>query len=215
MEERCRIDEDLLRKELSSHHQGNKVRVAVVPTIELMRWHDTREKLTAHEVLGHTPEVKGAIAGEEIARRAWCIWTRLWTHEEGEPPRNSSLTMLRIALEPKKDGDAVDGQAQSADPEDDAALDLLASLMLAAGREAARWQLSEVQIWNPTELVSRAVERAMHESSVGADSPKAKLIDREETICCLKWHGNASVPELPDVLWSDIEWIANEKYAWC
>ena len=79
----------------------------------------------------------------------------------------------------------------------------VASLLRAAGLEAKKWGLKKVTMWNPDEITVRAARRVV-------DS-EAKIIDREtDSICSLMMHpeGAGSGPE-------EVEWLINEKYAWC
>jgi hypothetical protein len=77
----------------------------------------------------------------------------------------------------------------------------VASLLLAAQQEATKFNLSEVQAWNPTPTTAQAAKVAY--------PGVAAVIDREsQSIASLKWYSSGSPLD-------EVEWIGNEKYGWC
>ena len=58
--------------------------------------------------------------------------------------------------------------------------------------------MAEVEVWNPDEMVLTAAKEI---------APGAVVVDREkESIASLKWYGKDG---------GDVEWLENEKFAWC
>ena len=214
--ELCKIDEKLLQMKLSVCVPPNKVRIAFVPDVETMQWHHAREEFVAKELFGSIPDVKGAIVGESLGNRAWCIWTRVWYRTEDEQPSTSTLHILRLVLENKEDDLSLMSDAQSPDSGACTSVDMVASLLFAAQHEAAMWHMTEVHLWNPTSLITRALRRVFEKPTSAGQPPKARIIDRaNDNISSLMWYGDADVAGLRDVSRNDIEWIGNEKYAWC
>ncbi|KAL4995206.1 hypothetical protein BDV10DRAFT_175286 [Aspergillus recurvatus] len=73
------------------------------------------------------------------------------------------------------------------------------AVLHAAQCEAASWGLGKVKLWNPPRHLEEAIEAS------GVNFEKR---DREkDSIPCLNWFGE----ENPD----EVEWVLNEKYAWC
>jgi hypothetical protein len=75
------------------------------------------------------------------------------------------------------------------------------ALLRAAALEAHKWELKKVTLWNPDEICVKAAERV---AGFGV-----KIIDREEeSICSLRMHNGGSSVE-------EVDWVINEKFAWC
>lgn len=80
-------------------------------------------------------------------------------------------------------------------------VDNLRAVIETAQAEAAEWRLSSVNLWDPSRLVHEWIEKS---------NVRYWKIDREdESIASLLWYRDGSGRE--DML----EWVANEKYAWC
>lgn len=79
--------------------------------------------------------------------------------------------------------------------------DSLRCILQAAQAEAAEWKLQRLELWDPTPLVLELLERT---------GISHKLVVREDAdIASLCWFGEGSGKE--DML----EWVANERFAWC
>ena len=75
----------------------------------------------------------------------------------------------------------------------------IAAVLAAAQAEGSQWQMKEVQVWNPNSTTLAAAQLL---------DPKASVTHREtSSIAALRWYGEGS--------WEDVDWICNEKYAWC
>ncbi|KAH0613331.1 uncharacterized protein H6S33_009711 [Morchella sextelata] len=85
-------------------------------------------------------------------------------------------------------------------PEEGRREDLMA-LLSAAVEEAGRWGLGKVVVWNPAESVVGAAG-AVVDGVVG--------VEREsDSIASLMMYGKGGSGE------AEVEWVLNEKYAWC
>ncbi|KAL9075758.1 MAG: hypothetical protein Q9161_001510 [Pseudevernia consocians] len=200
LEELCSLDERILRVEIARDVPPKKTRVALIPDLKTMQWHHAREEFAGREMLGREPDIKGAHAECEDGSQVWCIWTRTF----GSTETGNTLNILRFFIEGEKN--TVRNESQTGHDLPDlesihqARLQGAAAVLHAAQVEAASWDMKDVQIWNPSALVVLAARQI---------EPSTKLVHRDdESIASLRWHGE---PE--DRL--KLEWVGNEKYAWC
>jgi len=180
----CEIDEAQLRKQLVQE-KSDKIRVALIPDLETYQWHHHREVFVTSKIFAKTPTIKGAISGEP-GSRVWAIWTRSY-YGPLKPESGNALHILRIIVE--------DETASSENAEK------LKGILQLAQHEAQGWELSEVQFWNPTEIV----QSLLHQTGL-----QWKEEDREQdSIASLMWYGEGNGGQ------DEISWVANEKYGWC
>ncbi|KAJ8118247.1 hypothetical protein OPT61_g746 [Boeremia exigua] len=195
LSELCRMDEELISRSLKSRTQGSKTAVALVPDLETIQWHHAREEFVGQEVHGKVPEVKGAIVGDEAGKRVWCYWTRVWYNEDASIAKGNTMHILRLVVEEDVLGHANVGEG-------DGRSAAIAALLAFAQREAEQWKTEHVELWNPSApavVGARMLDRS------------AEVIDRDaESIASLLWH-----PEHEGAAADHIDWISNEKYAWC
>jgi hypothetical protein len=199
--ELCEIDVMSMRRSLESRPKGSNIAVALVPNIETVQWHHAREEFVGMELHGKTPEIKGAIVGSEKGKRIWCLWTRMWYNNNPAEAKGNTMHILRLVVEDGNWAGAVrsHGNGNSVDHSHD---DAIAALMLMAQREAEKWKMEHVEIWNPTSATVTAAQRLY---------PGAKVVDRdEESIASLQWF-----PEHDGPMAEKIDWVGNEKYGWC
>lgn len=166
-----------------------------------MAWHHAREEFIAREAFNRHPEIKGAIIGSVPGERAWCIWTRVWTNSNEEDV--DTLHILRLVVEkgltsedqnfsPATESGVAEAQSSPAVP-------AVAALFAAAQKQAAEWNMEAVEFWNPTSLALAAARRI---------DEGVKAHEREKSsICSLRWYGEGDGKGL--------QWVCNEKYAWC
>ena len=151
-------------------------------------------------MLGQEPDIKGAHALCEDGSQVWCIWT----HTFGSTEARNTLNILRFYIEGEEDTARYDSEAVG-DLTDlksinHAKLQAAAAVLHEAQVEAARWNMKDVQMWNPNPLIILAARHI---------EPSTELIHRDgESIASLRWHGE---PEDR----TNVEWISNEKYGWC
>ncbi|KIW06906.1 hypothetical protein, variant [Verruconis gallopava] len=196
----CAIDEQLVRSSLL-HAPADKTFVALIPDIETIRWHHAREDFVAREIHGKSPDVKGAIVGTEPGKRVWCYFTRMFYNSNPNQSNGNTLHVLRIVVEERG---LFTWERASADADMSAYIPAISSLFAAALSEAQKWNMHEVEIWNPTEPTVRAAQ---------ALYPGAKVIDRDnESIASLMWYGpRKTTGPVAD----EVDWLGNEKYGWC
>ncbi|KAF2094681.1 hypothetical protein NA57DRAFT_25387, partial [Rhizodiscina lignyota] len=191
----CEEDERLLRATLEKAPSSQKTTFALIPDKETINWMHSRENFVCGELYQRSPEVKGAIVGSEQGKRAWCYWVRMNYNEEIGKVEENVLYILRLVVEP-----AIDGT-----PEGEKAV---AALLKEAQKEAGKWNMEVVSAWNPSEQTVRAAS-----SVTGKDIKDVKIVDREsESITSLRWYGEMGKGQKPKDV---VEWIANEKFAWC
>ncbi|KAK5165470.1 uncharacterized protein LTR77_008999 [Saxophila tyrrhenica] len=194
--ELCAIDEKLIHARLLKPN-SKRCEVALVPDTSAIRWHHAREEFVIKELFNRDPDVKGAVTGE-VGSRVWCYWTRVYTNPQEEAP--NTLHILRLVVEDESFSDFSPAAAeQGSSHKATRTVKAIASLFAAAQQEATKWDMKEVQIWNPTSTTLAAAQ--MLEST-------AVVQHREnESIASLRWYGEGS--------WEDVDWICNEKYGWC
>jgi hypothetical protein len=170
--------------------------IALVPDLQTIRWHHAREEFVSFEFLGRTPEIKGAVVGP-VGKRVWCYWTRRYA-DKGE---ENTLQVLRLVAEDKG---AVNWETERMDTVDRGKYIIyIASLLVLAQQEAAKWDMDHVEIWNPTPVIVEAARRIAGNAAL--------LVDRQvDSIPSLKWYGESSGHVLDELVW-----IGNEKYGWC
>ena len=198
----CAIDESrIIRRGLvhRSESAGNTT-VALIPDLETIQWHHAREEFFAREMLGKEPKVKGAyVHCKEDDSQVWCYWSRFF----GVEASGDTFHILRLAIEGEEEvrtlnPDELESEKAEEDV-DDPKVAAIGSLFRAAQFEAAKWSMKEVHLWNPTPLAVRAAQSI---------EPSVKLVYRsEESIASLRWRGSEDAGK--------VDWLGNEKYAWC
>ena len=184
----CQNDEALARENMTALPAG-KTRMMIVPDIDHMMWHISKEEFVCQKIFNKVPQAKGAIAGNS-GSRVWAIWAhRFYSHPESSA-ENNVLYILRFVIEnPTPTVTQLQRNLQS-----------VIAVFQAAQAEAANWCLQVVKIWHPTPLVRELVDQSGLEY---------REVEREEdSIASLRWF------QQDDDETADVEWIANEKYAW-
>ena len=199
LQQLCLIDEAYVIKKgmVAQSAKAGKTFVCLVPDWETLQWHHAREEFIAKELLGgKVPEIKGAYIQLPDRSSLWCVWTRIFGSE------SNSLHILRLAIEGEEELSAEHshGLANGEGGEKDRQKVLaIASLLREAQAEAAKWDMKDVHVWNPTPLVVQAAQKI--------EPQNAGITHREEeSIASLRWHQEDS---------TNIEWLGNEKYGWC
>ncbi len=202
LDQLCKQDEALSRAAIA-HPSGGKIRMMLVPDIDHMLWHHKKAEFAADKLFGESPPVKGAIAGEP-GNRIWVIWTHRYYGDPEKASSGNTLYILRLVLENQASANIFSPEGAWM-PSDVGGLrlqaDSLRCILQAAQAEAAEWKLQRLELWDPTPLVLELLERTgiSHELVVREDADIASLC----------WFGEGSGKE--DML----EWVANERFAWC
>ena len=183
------LDDEMLTRESMISSSGGKIRMMIVPDVDHMQWHISKEKFSCQKIFGNIPQAKGAIAGEEQGSRIWAFWARRYYSHPNSSPEDNTLYILRFVIENQNPSpDELDTQAE-----------YVKGILQAAQAEAAEWDLSCVKLWHPMPLVQKLVERSGLEY---------QEVEREEdSIASLRWFDDSSSED-------DLEWVASEKYAW-
>ncbi|KAG9655155.1 hypothetical protein KCU64_g6729, partial [Aureobasidium melanogenum] len=198
--ELCDTDLELVRKKLTNVASSGKTFASIIPDVETLLWHHAREEYVANELYGKSPEVKGAIVGSEKGKRVWCVWMRTWYNSDPQITKDNTMNILRLVVE---DPEHTDLSAASDEGVERAkgtyVTAAIASLLAAAQADACKWHMGSVDVWNPTASTLAAAKQL---------DPAAQVIHREkDSIASLRWYGEGSV--------DDVQWLDNEKYAWC
>ncbi|KAK3307375.1 uncharacterized protein B0T15DRAFT_393255 [Chaetomium strumarium] len=121
----------------------------------------------------------------EPGKRVWAVWMRGYYGGLNKMEGNT-LHILRVVVEDKEQPD---GEL----------LDGFRSIVQIAQAEATEWKTQDVQVWNPTPKIRGLVEKCGIEY---------EFVDRDhDSIASLMWYGEEPTTE--------VDWVANEKYAWC
>ncbi|OJJ51174.1 hypothetical protein ASPZODRAFT_55162 [Penicilliopsis zonata CBS 506.65] len=169
----------------ASERTPHQAKIAIAPDYDHFVWHWAREEFYAEKLFPHSGPPLVKGAGEDRAR-VYCAWTRVF----GETPEENTLYILRWIY----DEPASPAQAQMT-------AQAMAAVLRRAQRQAHKWDMRHVEFWNPTPLMLQAVALL---------DPDAKVVHREKSsIASLKWDG------AKQGLGNEVEWVWNEKYAWC
>ena len=130
----------------------------MIPDAPTFAWHQAREDFIAADLYkGKTPTVRGALAELSGGRRVWALWMRSFYNPDTTKSENNTLHVQRIVID---DGE---GSENSSTPIDDATkqehITGLVAVLRVAQREAAQWNMAEVEIWNPNEVVLAAAKQ--------------------------------------------------------
>lgn len=206
----CVADEDLIRARLKSRKADSPAAVAIIPDLRTLAWTHAREDFVCKELYNKTPAIRGARVGS-----VWAIFARVWSDPEGHEP--NTLHILRLVIEDEKLGAdyspatiegtgsinaAAEGHINIQGLETsrvDEIRQSIAKIFQVAQTEAARWDMKEVQLWNPTSLALAGARQIKKDIAIE---------ERElESIASMRWYGEGDG--------QNVEWIENMKYAWC
>ncbi|KAL8415250.1 hypothetical protein RB594_006190 [Gaeumannomyces avenae] len=194
--ELCAADERLLRARLAeTAGQTGKAAVALTPTHDALTWHLDREDFMCSRVFpdGRTPAVRGAVyTCPTSGLRLWTVWARNY-YGGLQKAEGNTLYLLRVVVE--------EGEEEDADGTPAGSLARgFAGVLALARREAALWRVRDVQLWNPAGAVRRLVE--------ACGVPCEWVAREEDSIASLMWYGEGGAGRA-------VEWVANDKFAWC
>ncbi|KAL1841328.1 hypothetical protein VTJ49DRAFT_7165 [Mycothermus thermophilus] len=199
--ELCATDERLLRADLARRAQIDiTAAAAILPDLDAMLWHLMREDFMTKRIFGRTPTVRGAVAGSP-GRRVWAVWMRGYYGcvNDSKAEGKNILHILRVVIEDdnNNNNDSSKGGDERGE-EDEDLVEGFRSIIRLAQREAAAWKTHEVQVWNPPARVGRLVAKC---------GIPYEVVERDmSSIPSLMWYGEGETGE--------VEWVANEKYAW-
>lgn len=120
------------------------------------------------------------------------------------------MHILRFVMEGVNDlGDKASLKALGKEQEEYLA-EAFRAIIQVAQREAAEWRVEDVQMWNPSPLVSHLIQKAQIEGG-------HEMVERDmDSIPSLMWYGAEGIDSMEErTKTEDVEWVANEKYGWC
>lgn len=184
----CQDDEAMVRENMATTPAG-KTRMMIVPDVDHMMWHISKEDFVCQKIFGKVPQAKGAIA-EHRGSRVWAVWVRRYYSHPDSNPQDNTLYILRFVVE-NQDPAAVQFKIQ---------MQSVKAILHATQAEAAKWKLQCVKLWHPTPLVRELVDQS---------GLKYQFVEREDdSIASLRWFPEGGGER------DDVEWVASEKYAW-
>ena len=194
LEKLCEEDETMIRKELTSTPSNGKIRMMLVPDLDHMLWHHSKEEFVCKKLFGKQPQIKGAIVGQH-GDRMWAIWTHRFYGNPNSASSENTLYILRLVI----DNQAITNTSNAEQRERQ--VEQMRAILQAAQDEAAEWKLHRVMMWDPTPRVLDLVEQT--------EIQYRKRERDHEGIASLLWYGDGSGKE------DTLEWLGNEKYGWC
>ncbi|KAF4549210.1 Lysine acetyltransferase-like protein [Elsinoe fawcettii] len=198
----CRRDESNTRARLELLARRGTNAVAICPDLKTLKWQQARESILCQELLGKTPDIQGALVKTDGGNDVWCYWTRWWYNPNLKEAKGNTLHILRLAVDDKD----YDDSAATKDGVDSAKgsdlVKAVTQILNAAVQEARKWNMEDVQIWNPSST-TLAAARLLDE--------KTDVVHREkDSIASLRWC-DESLKDIGD----SVAWSAVEKYSWC
>lgn len=154
----------------------DSVLVTILPTTNMITWLQARIAYTNNQLKGKTLEVKGSICE---SADSWVYWY--------SDLHDRKITIQRVKP-PHGQDEATSTRA-------------IARLLLDAIEEAAKWELPEVDIWNPSPELHSAMKLLNSELGIKVTNQKRE----SEHIPCLRWRGG----EKRSIIFSP-----NEFYPW-
>jgi hypothetical protein len=187
----CFGDEGMVRKAMVTV-SGSKMRMIMLPDYKHVLWHHVREEFVCKKLFGKSPTVKGAMAGKP-GSRVWVIWTHKFDGRPEDTKAENTLYVLRLVIE------KLGPQGNIVEKDKGEIKENLRIVIQSAQNEAMEWQLQKVKLWGP----SGSVRELVNEMGIEFSD-----VEREEDgIASLMLNEGAGKDE--------IEWLANERYAWC
>lgn len=185
----CHLDENLLRDKLQQQARGlpsSDEKVCAALVPELDQF--LWHMMREDFMTKHIFHKTPAIRGAlfgEPGRRIWAVWTRGY-YGGLDKIEGNTFHILRFVVE------------DETSPDDYVAEGFRAIIQIAQA-EAAEWRSFDIQMWNPSELLKKAAK---------GSGVEYNLVDREkDSIASLMWYGDEPT--------AAVDWVANEKYAWC
>lgn len=183
------LDERIIRDQISRPAPDPAMtRVAILPDLDTLRWHFSREAFMSDHLFAASPTVHGALYSPLGApsSRVWGLWSRNQTGGKEHVEKNT-LDFLRFVIEDETISDEELSRA-------------IRAIVNAAQNEAQKWLCTSMNLWNPHGRV-RKLAAAMEDL-------EARFVVRDnDSITSLQWLGPNSVTE--------VDWVANEKFEWC
>ncbi|KAL1795566.1 hypothetical protein ACET3X_005790 [Alternaria dauci] len=202
LEALCKRDERMVRSRMAMPSQDSRSRFTILPDLDHMLWHISKEEFATRHLFNKTPNVKGAIVGPPSSQ-IWAVWTRrYYNHPNKDPPENV-LYILRLVIEIDETATRLSSDAAKRPGSNvyDQQTKYLRAVLQTAQAEAKKWGLDIVKLWDPTPLVLDMLAQSGLEY---------EIVERKnDSIASLLWYdeGGGADHEAP-------LWVNNEYYAW-
>ena len=197
----CVRDEERIRRAMALPAKDIKARMTIVPDIDHMLWHISKEEFACNRLFDEVPPAKGAMAGPP-AEQVWAIWTHRYYGHPEKDAHNNVLYIQRLVMEADETATRIpcDRNRRLGGDKEQRQTEYLKAVLEAAQAEAAEWKLNVVKIWDPTPFVLDMITRM---------DIQFEVVEREEEsiASCLWYEAVDGDGELPS-------WINNEHYAW-
>ncbi|KAF7715279.1 Uncharacterized protein PECH_000446 [Penicillium ucsense] len=175
-----------LRDELQrASSKSQTAQVAILPDYDHYSWHWAREEFFVQELYPDRSPPLIKGAGNDAAH-VYCTWNRNF----GDTPESSVLYILRWVYDKPKSAD-----------DEQSLIQAMVDILRRAQHEAKDWGLATVEFWNPDPILQKAVQTL--------DSDVQVEHREKSSIPSLRWTGDKHG------LGQEVEWVLNEKYAWC
>lgn len=163
----CEKDVEFVRQRIAS--KSSSTRVAVLPDYEVIEWSQTRSLYLMSNSTDITVGKFGAVYSSAAGKEGWVVY--------GFTPSKGQLTILRCV------------------PQQGEELESVVELLKASQNLALEYKLTEVYIWNPSDVVLQAARKLQ----------EVQVVTREtDTITSIAYYGEG-----------DAEWLENDPFAWC
>ncbi|KAI0135012.1 hypothetical protein F4814DRAFT_454388 [Daldinia grandis] len=173
----CERDVESLKDDFQKYNlPKDTTLVTILPTTNMITWLQARIAYMNNQTNGKTPEVNGSICE---SADSWVYWYSDLRHRK--------MTIQRVKP-PRGQDEATSIRAT-------------ARLLLDSVEEAAKWEISEVDIWNPSPEIHNAMKLLSSELGIKVTNQKRE----SEHIPCLRWRGG----EKRTIIFSP-----NEFYPW-
>ncbi|RMZ68226.1 lysine acetyltransferase [Pyrenophora seminiperda CCB06] len=198
----CKRDEVIVRSRMAVPTDETRTRFTIIPDLEHMGWHLSKESFACKYLFSKEPTAKGAMAGPP-GNQMWAVWTHRYYGRPDKEPRNNVLYILHLVLEVDETATRLPSDAAKRPVAElyEEQVRCLKAILQAAQAEASAWKLDVIKLWEPSPLVSELLARTGVYHTV---------VDREEdSIASLLWYDAAGGITKDAPLW-----INNEHYAW-
>jgi hypothetical protein len=198
----CKRDEKMIRLRMSVPTPEVKTRFTIIPTLDHMLWHISKEEFATRHIFNKIPEAKGAIAGPP-GSRVWALWTHRYYEQPDTQLSQNVLYILRLVVEidetaTRLSSDAAKRPAHNIYKQQ---MEYLRATLQAAQTEAQNWKLNVVKLWDPTLLVL---------DMLAESGLQYEVVEREnDSIASLLWYDESGGIDNEAPLW-----LNNEYYAW-
>ncbi|PYI07553.1 hypothetical protein BO78DRAFT_428915 [Aspergillus sclerotiicarbonarius CBS 121057] len=156
----------------------------------------------------HTPRVLNVDINMNMNKADWCLWTRMWYSPTVGQREGNRLYVLRVSLA-GRDTTPADGEKGLG--EGRGQVERVKVLLGEAVKEARKWEMESVEVWDPCEVVVRAA-RELDCADPGREVERVTVgVKGEVEVPHLRWMGGHGDGQDE----GQVDWIGVEKGGWC